>query len=113
MSWTYGVRPVLGLRSAVERLMTMHALARGLTDARSLRADRASASAAERRRVLQLLHELVLRGRATGALRADLDTDDVVLALMANEGIRAATPELRVLASQRFATLILAGFRAP
>lgn len=38
--------------------------------------------------------------------------EDISLALMANEGIRAESPELRVAASRRFAALMIQSFQA-
>ncbi|WP_206685957.1 hypothetical protein [Kribbella qitaiheensis] len=47
-----------------------------------------------------------------GSLRDDLVLEDVSLVLIANEGIRAESPEMRVAAARRFAALILQSFRA-
>jgi hypothetical protein len=37
--------------------------------------------------------------------------EDISLALMANEGIRAESPEIRVAASRRFAALMIQSFQ--
>jgi hypothetical protein len=38
--------------------------------------------------------------------------EDIILALMANEGIRAESPATRVAASRRFAALMIQSFQA-
>jgi hypothetical protein len=38
--------------------------------------------------------------------------DDLILVLMANDGIRATSPEVRVAASRRFAALAIQAFQA-
>ena len=45
-------------------------------------------------------------------LRDDVVLEDVVLALLANDGLRAGPSEVRVAASRRFATLMLQSFGA-
>ncbi|MEU2723703.1 TetR family transcriptional regulator [Streptomyces smyrnaeus] len=57
----------------------------------------------ERDRTLQLLLDLLRRAQEAGALRRDFVLEDVGLALMANAGIRAQSPEVRAEASRRFA----------
>src|SRR6202034_1808349 len=49
--------------------------------------------------------------RDAGRLRADFVLDDLVLMLMANNGIRAASPATRVAASRRFARLVIQAFQ--
>jgi hypothetical protein len=66
----------------------------------------------DRDRTLRLLLELVRRAKKVGPLRKDFVVEDISLALMANEGIRAESPELRVAASRRFAALMLQSFQA-
>ena len=67
---------------------------------------------ARRDRTLRLLLELVRRAKENGGLREDFVLEDVILALMANDGIRASSPQLRVAASRRFAALMLQSFQA-
>lgn len=50
--------------------------------------------------------------RKPAPLRADFVLADVSLALMANEGVRAESTEMRVAASWRFAALMIQSFRA-
>lgn len=49
---------------------------------------------------------------ATGDLDGAVVREDINLALLANEGIRADTPEMRLAASRRFAALTLQSFQA-
>ncbi len=45
-------------------------------------------------------------------LRPDFALDDLILMLMANDGIRATSPATRVAASRRFAALAIQAFHA-
>ncbi|WP_199817018.1 hypothetical protein [Streptomyces hygroscopicus] len=82
--------------------------ARQVLTARSRWAD----FAADRDRSLRLLLDLVRRAKEAGSLQADFVLEDVSLALMANEGIRAESPGMRVAASRRFAALMIQPFQA-
>ncbi|MEK8171777.1 hypothetical protein NKH77_27665 [Streptomyces sp. M19] len=84
----------------------------GLRPRVHLAAARAVDFAAERDRTLRMLLELVRRAKESGALREDFVVADISLALMANEGIRAETPRMRVAASRRFAAFMIQSFRA-
>jgi AcrR family transcriptional regulator len=100
--------PWLGFSSVVARLMEVHALDRGFA--------RAFTSlpyfTADRDRTVQLLLRLIGRAKAAGALRADFVLEDMVLALMANDGIRADSPAARAAASRRLAALMIQSFQA-
>ncbi|WP_405585871.1 TetR/AcrR family transcriptional regulator [Streptomyces sp. NBC_01190] len=102
--------PWRGFCQVVERLMEMHALDRGFARAFTSQFPDATGFAADRDRALRLLLELIRRAKEAGPLRPDFVLEDVSLALMANEGIRAESPDLRVAASRRFAALILQSF---
>ena len=104
--------PWRGFCLVIEKLMEMHALDRGFARAFTSRLPGAADFAADRDRTLRLVRELVRRAKEAGPLRADFVLEDIVLALMANEGIRAATPRARVAASRRFAALMIQSFRA-
>jgi AcrR family transcriptional regulator len=104
--------PWRGFGLVIERLMEVHALDRGLARVFTSRLPDPAEFAADRERTLRLLLELVRRAKETGALRADFVLEDISLALMANEGIRAGTPEARVAASRRFAALMIQSFQA-
>ena len=105
--------PWSGFCQVIEQLMEVHALDRGFARAFTSRPPEVLAYfAADRDRTLGLVRELVRRARKTGRLRPDFVLEDFVLALMANEGIRADSPRLRVAASRRFAALMIQSFRA-
>lgn len=104
--------PWRGLGLVIEKTMTMHALDRGFARAFTSRLPEAIAFAEERDRMLRRLLELVRRAKEAGSLREDFVLEDISLALMANEGIRAESPEMRVAASRRFAALMLQSFQA-
>ncbi|WP_024936173.1 MULTISPECIES: TetR/AcrR family transcriptional regulator [Actinomadura] len=105
--------PWHGFCLVIDRLMEMHALDRGFSRAFTSRFPRTvDYFTAERDRALSAILELVRRAKRSGALRQDFVLEDIVLTLMANEGIRADTPEARVAASRRLAALMLQSFRA-
>jgi AcrR family transcriptional regulator len=104
--------PWRGFCLVLEKLMKMHALDRGFSRAFTSQLPEAAGLTADRDRTLGLLFELVGRAKQAGALRADFVLEDLVLAMMANEGIRAESPETRVAASRRFAALMIQSFRA-
>ncbi len=103
--------PWRGFCLVIEKLMEVHALDRGFARAFTSRRRRPYFTA-DRDRTLRLLLELVRRAKESGGLREDFVLEDFILALMANEGIRAESPELRVAASRRFAALMLQSFQA-
>jgi AcrR family transcriptional regulator len=104
--------PWNGFRLVIERLMEMHALDRGFARAFTSRLPPAGGVTGERDRNVRLLLELVRRAKDAGPLRRDFVLEDISLALMANEGIRAETSEMRVAASRRFAALMIQSFQA-
>ncbi|MGW0804801.1 TetR/AcrR family transcriptional regulator [Nonomuraea sp. NPDC002799] len=105
--------PWRGFCLVVEKLMEVHALDRGFSRAFTSRLPPAiDYLTADRDRTLRLLLQLVRRAKETGDLRADFVLEDFILAMMANEGIRAESPEMRVAASRRFAALMIQSFRA-
>jgi AcrR family transcriptional regulator len=104
--------PWRGFCLVLEKLMEMHALDRGFARAFTSQLPEAVDFAADRDRTLRLLLALVRRAKEAGALRGDFVLEDISLALMANEGIRAESAELRVAASRRFAALMIQSFQA-
>ncbi|MFJ9033793.1 TetR/AcrR family transcriptional regulator [Streptomyces sp. NPDC102274] len=104
--------PWSGFRLVIEKLMKVHALDRGFARAFTSQLPHAVDFAADRDRTLRLLLELVRRAKESGPLRGDFVLEDISLALMANEGIRAESPEMRVAASRRFAALMIQSFQA-
>lgn len=104
--------PWSGFCLVIETLMEMHALDRGFARAFTSELPQAVDFAEHRDRTLRLLLELVRRTKEAGSLRTDFVLEDISLALMANEGIRAESPEMRVAASRRFAALMIQSFQA-
>lgn len=105
--------PWRGFCRVVERLIEVHSLDRGFS--RAFTSDLPETVAyftADRDHTLRLLRDLIRRAKGTGELRDDFVLEDLVLALMANEGIRAESPAARVAASRRFAALMIRSFRA-
>jgi hypothetical protein len=68
--------------------------------------------ASGRRQNLSAMARLARRAQEAGGLRADFTMDDLILVIMANRGIRAASLELRVAASRRFAALAIQALAA-
>ncbi|MFG1604092.1 TetR/AcrR family transcriptional regulator [Actinoplanes sp. NPDC049265] len=101
-----------GFAFVIARLLEVHALNRGLSQAFTSALEGAGLLDAERERTLTQLLQLIRRAREAGALRADFVLEDALLVLMANEGIRAVSAEQRAAASRRFAELVLQSFRA-
>jgi AcrR family transcriptional regulator len=104
--------PARGFTSTIERLCELHARDRGLTAAFTAEFPHALDFAADRERAVTSLAELTRRAREAGHLRADAEPSDVVLILMANGGLHAASPASRVAASRRFAALAIRGLLA-
>jgi AcrR family transcriptional regulator len=104
--------PWLGFCLVFEELMRVHALDRGFSRAFTSQLPEAAGFTADRDRTLRMLLDLIGRAKEAGGLRADFVLEDVVLALMANEGIRAESAAVRVAASRRFAALMIQSFRA-
>ncbi|GAA4531504.1 TetR/AcrR family transcriptional regulator [Amycolatopsis samaneae] len=103
--------PWRGFSMMIERVMEANARDRGFR-AFLARLPEAIGRAADRDHTLRMVLDLVRRAKEAGELRPDIVLEDIVLALMANEGIRASSPEQRAAASRRFAGLILQSFRA-
>jgi AcrR family transcriptional regulator len=104
--------PWSGFCLVIDKLMRMHALDRGFARAFTSQLPQSVDAAADHDRTLRQLLELVRRAKDAGVLRADFVLQDFSLVLMANEGIRAESPEMRVAASRRFAALMIQSFQA-
>jgi AcrR family transcriptional regulator len=104
--------PWRGFAQVVERLCELHARDRGFTAAFTSAFPRAIDFSADRERALRSIAELIRRAQEAGHVRPDVVLDDLVLILMANNGIQAPSPAARVVASRRFAALALRGLRA-
>jgi AcrR family transcriptional regulator len=103
--------PWRGLSRVVERLMEVHARDRGFSRAFTTHLPKAAEYFThDRDRTLRMLLDLLRRAKEAGELRTDIVLEDLILTLMANEGIRTGSPEARVAASRRFAALMLQSF---
>ncbi len=102
-----------GFCQVVDTLIRVHAVDdRGFSRAVTARLPAAAGAAADRDRTLRLFARLVERAKKTGFLRADFELEDLVFALMANEGIRAESLRTREAASRRVAALMIQSFQA-
>lgn len=101
-----------GFCLVIEKLMAVHALDRGFARAFTSQLPQAIVFAADRDRTMRMLLELVRRAKEAGDLRVDFVLEDIILAMMASEGIRGESRETRVAASRRFAALMIQSFRA-
>lgn len=101
-----------GFRLVIERICELHARDRGLTAAFMATYPHAADFAANRDHALKAIAELARRAKAAGRLRPDFVLDDMVLVLMANDGIHSVSPAARVTASRRFAALVIQALQA-
>lgn len=105
--------PWHGFCHVIERLFELHAINRAFTAAFTTTFPGAVDLAGGRKAALRSLSLLTARAKEHGRLRADFVLDDLILVLMANRGLNAASPATRVAASRRFAELAIRAFRAP
>ncbi|WP_154676250.1 TetR/AcrR family transcriptional regulator [Amycolatopsis benzoatilytica] len=103
--------PGHGFTSVVERLCELHARNRGFAAAFVSAYPHALDFAADRARALESIAELVRRAQAAGEVHPSVVLDDVILVLMANNGIQSRSAEAAVAASRRFAEIALKGMR--
>lgn len=101
-----------GFRMVLQRLMAMQARDRGFGRAFLSKPSGASSFNAERDHSFEMMSRLLERARSAGSIRSDLSVDDVILALMANDGIRSETAEARMAASRRLSALLIQAFSA-
>ena len=104
--------PWHGFCLVIERICELHARNRGFTAAFMSAYPRAMDFAADREYALRSLAGLARRAQKAGRLRPDFVLDDLILVLMANSGIRAASPAAAVAASRRYAALAVQAFQA-
>lgn len=104
--------PWHGFCLVIEKVCDLHARDRGFTAAFMSTFPQAVDFAAIRAYSLRSFAELVRRAKDASCLRPDFVLDDLILVLMANSGIQAASPAVRVAASQRFAALAIQAFQA-
>ncbi|MFD6567600.1 TetR/AcrR family transcriptional regulator [Micromonospora profundi] len=104
--------PWEGFCLVIEELMAVHALDRGFTAAFLAQFPEPAAFGAARDRTVRALLHLISRAKESGELRADFVLEDIIMAMMANGGIRADSRAATVAASRRFAALMIQSFRA-
>lgn len=104
--------PWHGFCLVLERLCELHARNRGFTAAFMSAFPNAMDFAAGREYTLNSIARLARSAKDTGHLRPDFVLDDLILMLMANRGIHAASMAARVAASRRFAALVIQAFQA-
>ena len=102
-----------GFASYLEQSCRLQAANRGLNDAMGMRFPRAATLEAARRRLFELVGQVVDRAQQSGQLRADLTLEDLAFVTWANtrilQAVRAAgAPD----AWRRHLGLLLDGFRA-
>ncbi|MEU1090847.1 helix-turn-helix domain-containing protein [Streptomyces sp. NPDC005892] len=104
--------PWHGLCLVIQKICELHARDRGFTEAFLTSFPGVTDVAAGRQYTLRAVAELAQRAKETGHLRSDFVLDDLILVLMANKGIHTASTDTRVMASRRFAGLVIQAFEA-
>jgi AcrR family transcriptional regulator len=104
--------PWHGFCVTVEKLCELQARDRGFIAAFKSAFPRALDFAANRSSSLTSAAELIRRAKDTGRLRPDAVLEDLILMIMANDGIHASTPAAGIAASRRFAALMIKAFQA-
>ncbi|MFD9879943.1 TetR/AcrR family transcriptional regulator [Streptomyces alboflavus] len=104
--------PWRGFRRLIEEILELHARSRGFADAFMAAFPEGDDFVAERQRALLAVTDLARRAQRSGHLRSGFVVDDLMLMLMAHQGIQDAPPETRLAASRRFAAYMIEGFRA-
>jgi AcrR family transcriptional regulator len=104
--------PWHGFASVVQRLIALNMQNRGFIDAFTAAKPTNGPLAQHRRELLRMLDELARHAQRTGELRPDFVIDDLVLVLLAGRGLAEVGTHTPESAAQRFATLMLAAFRA-
>ncbi|MYU26302.1 TetR/AcrR family transcriptional regulator [Streptomyces sp. SID8352] len=105
--------PWHGFQSLIQRICELHAHSRDFADTAMTAFPEAADLTADRGGTVPAVTELARRARASGRLRPDFVVDDLVLMLMAHQGVLDAPPAARPAASRRFAAYVIEAFRAP
>jgi len=98
--------------TVIDKVCAMQAVDRGFTAAFISAFPDALDFDDVRERAWAALAEVVRRAKEAGQLRPDFHRNDLTLVLMANNGIRADSPQAALAASRRLAALLLQSFRA-
>jgi AcrR family transcriptional regulator len=104
--------PWHGFQSLIERICELHAHSRGFAEAFMAAFPEAMDFVADRERTVRAVAELARRAQETGRLRPGFVVDDLILMLMAHQGLQHASHPARLTASRRFAAYVIDAFRA-
>ncbi|MBF4588352.1 TetR/AcrR family transcriptional regulator [Curtobacterium sp. VKM Ac-2887] len=99
--------PWQGLRFVITEPIIRNAGEHALVDAIATTSDRTGAVAEHRRQLVAMLQDLTQQAKSQQKVRADVTTDDVILALVAARGLSAIDPDRRGIAARRLAALML------
>lgn len=103
--------PWRGLCLVIEKICELHARDRGFSEA-FMSTFPGAKDVAGREYTVKKVAGLAQRAKDSGQLRSDFVLDDLILILMANKGIHAASTATQVMASRRFAGLAIQAFEA-
>lgn len=104
--------PWRGFCACVESICQMQADDRGFTDVLTVAFPSATAFEAERASAVARFAELIDNAKATGRLRADFVHQDMIMVLMANAGVLAATTDAAQHTWRRLVAYLIQSFAA-
>jgi len=104
--------PWAGFCGYIEQVCAMQADDRGFANVLTMTFPTARRFEAERDRAYHAYVELIGRAKAAGKLREDFSPEDVVMLLMANAGVVAATADAAPEVWRRFAAYMIQAFSA-
>jgi AcrR family transcriptional regulator len=105
--------PWAGFCGYVERLCLMQSTDRGFSEVLTLAFPTAKVFEAARRRAYSGFKNLIARAKASGSLRQDFAPEDLIMLLVANAGVLAATSDAAPRMSPRLVAYLLEAFAAP
>jgi AcrR family transcriptional regulator len=105
--------PWAGFCGYVERLCLMQSTDRGFSEVLTLTFPTAEVFEAARHRAYSGFNKLIARAKASGSLREDFAAEDLIMLLMANAGVLAATRHTAPRMSPRLVAYMLNAFAAP
>ncbi len=91
----------------------MQSIDRGFSEVLTLTFPTATVFEAARRRAYSGFKKLIARAKASGSLREDFAPEDLIMLLMANAGVLAATSDTAPRMSPRLVAYLLEAFAAP
>jgi AcrR family transcriptional regulator len=105
--------PWHGFTSYIEAVCSMQAADRGFADVLTMTFPAAKALEARRAEAYNGFVDLITRAKATGHLRADFSPEDLIILLMANAGVIAATGDSAPNTWRRLVSHMLRSFASP